>query len=115
MGVVVGEVLGLSDVECTCSLGSVTLSVGVAIGAVMGTFDGVSILRDGVGGFGSFSALLSVSATFFRVLRAGYPASKLGVVVEGGVIRMVLISIVACLKKSYKSTFVIGISLRKKG
>ena len=60
-------------------LGSVTLYV-VALGAVVGTFDCVSTLGDGVGGFGSFSALLNISAIFCRALRIGSPASKLGVV-----------------------------------
>ena len=65
-------------------------------------------------GFGSFSALLSVSVIFCRALRVGSPASKLGDVVEGGTVRMVIISVAACLKKSSKPTFGIGISLGKK-
>ena len=114
MGVGVGEVAGLSDIECDCNLGSVVLSVGVDIGAVICPFDGVSTLGDGVGGFGSFSALLIVSAIFCRALRVGYPASKLGVVVEGGDVMMVIISVAACLKKSSNPTFGIGISLEKR-
>ena len=51
VGVGVGEVIGLSNVECTCTLGSVVLSIGVALGAVLVTFDGISTLGDGVGGF----------------------------------------------------------------
>ena len=67
-----------------------------------------------MGGFGSFSALLSISAIFCRVLRVESPASKLGVVVEGGVVRMVIIYVAACLKNSSKPIFGIGISLGKK-
>ena len=54
----IGEVVDLSDVECAYILGSILLSVGVVLVVVVGTFDGVSTLRDGVSGFGSFSALL---------------------------------------------------------
>ena len=103
MGVGVEEVVGLSNVECACTLGSVALSLIVAIGAVLVTFDVVSTLRYGVGGFGSVSALLSVSAIFCSALRVGSPASKLGVVVEDGAVRMVIISVAACLKKSHLS------------
>ena len=60
------------------------------------------------------SALLSVSATFCRSLCVGSPASKLGVVIEGGTIRMVIISVAICLKNSSKPTFGIGISIGKK-
>ena len=41
VGVGVGEVVGLSNIECACTLGSVVLSVGVSIGAAIGTFDGI--------------------------------------------------------------------------
>ena len=111
VGVGVGEVIGLSDVECACTLGSVALSIGVAQGTVVDNFDGVPTLRDGVGGFGSFSALLSVSVIFCEELRFGSPTSKLGVVVKGGAIRMVIMSVAAYLKKLSKPTFGIGISL----
>ena len=114
VGVGVEEVVGLSNVECACTLGSVALSVVVALGIVLVTFDGTSTLGDGVGGFGSISALLSVSVIFCRALHVGSPASKLSVVVEGGAVRMVIISVAACLKKSSKPTFGIGISLGKK-
>ena len=67
------------------------------MGVVVGTFDGVSTFGDGVGGFGSFSALLGVSTIFCRALRIGSPAFKLGVVVEGGDIRIRIIYIAACL------------------
>ena len=66
-----------------------------------------------MGGFGSVSTLLSVSAIFCRVLRAGSPAYKLSVVVEGGTIRMAIMSVAACLKKLSKPTFGIGVSLGK--
>ena len=84
-------ILGLSDLECACTLGSVALS-DVALVAVVGTFDGVSILGDGVSGSGSVFALLIISVVFCRALRAGSPASKLNVAVEGGTIRMVIMS-----------------------
>ena len=42
VGVGIEEILGLFDVERACTLGSVTLSICVAMGAVVGTFDGVS-------------------------------------------------------------------------
>ena len=67
-----------------------------------------------MGGFIMFSALLSVSAIFCRELRVGSPASKLGVVVEGGAVRIVIMSGAACLKNSSNPTFEIGISLGKK-
>ena len=116
IGVVVGvgDGVGLSNVECDCTLGSVSLSIGASLGTVVGTFDGVSTLGDGVGGFGSFSTLLSVSVIFCRAMRAGYPASKLGIVVEGGAVRMVVIFVATCLKKSSKSTFRLGVSPGKK-
>ena len=106
----VGDIAGLSDVECACILGSVALAVGVAIGAVIGTFDSASTLEASVGGFESFSGLLRVSAIFCRSLRVGSPGSKIDVVVEGGAIRMVIVSVAAYLKKSSKPTFGIGIS-----
>ena len=114
VGVVIGEDTGLSNAECACTLGNVVLSVVVAIGTVICMFEGASTLGDGVGGFGSFSDLLSVSAIFCRALRVESPASKLGVIVEGGAVRMVIISIAACQKKSSKPNFGIGISLGKK-
>ena len=110
VGVGVGEVVVFSDIECACTLGSVSLSVIVTIGTVLVTFDGDSTLGDCVGGFGSVSALLSVSVIFCRALRVGSPDSKLGVIVRGGDVRMVIISIAVCLKKSSKPTFGIGIS-----
>ena len=89
--------------------------IDVTMGADVCTFDGFSTVGDGMGGFGSISALLSASAIFCRALHVGYPASKLGVVVViGGVVRMVIISVAACLKKSSKSTFGIEISLGKR-
>ena len=41
-----------------------------------------------------------------RALRTGSLACKLGVVVEGGKVRMVIISLAACLRKS--SNFISG-------
>ena len=100
-----GEVVDLSDVECTCTLGSVALSVGVTMGAVVGTFNGAFNLGDGVCGFRSLSALLSVSAIVFIALRVVSPTSKLGAAVEGGAIRIVIMSVATCLKRSSKPTF----------
>ena len=56
-----------------------------------------------MGGFGIFSALLSVSAIFCRALRVSSPTSKLGIVVECGAVRIVIMSVAACLKKSSKN------------
>ena len=114
VGVGVGGVTGLSDVECDYILGSVALSVGVSICVVIDIFDDVSTLGDGVGGFGFFSVLLSVSAIFCRSLCVGSPASKLGVVVEGVAVRIVIMSVAIYLKKLFKPIFGIGISLGKK-
>ena len=47
----VGDVVGLSDVECECTLRGVALSVGVDMGTVVCTFYGLS-LGDDVGGLG---------------------------------------------------------------
>ena len=88
MGICVGEAVDLSNVEYDSTLGSAVLSVGVTLGTVVGNFDGVSTLGDGVSRFGSVSALLSVSTLFCRALRVGSLASKLGVVIEGSAIRM---------------------------
>ena len=110
----VGEVAGLSHVECACTLGIVVLYVGSSIGSVIGTFDSVATLADGVDGLVSVSALSSVYKIFYRTLHDGSPVSRLGAVAEGGSVRMVLISEATCLKKSYKPTFGIGISLEKR-
>ena len=98
IGVGVGEIASISDVEYAYILGSFALSVVVALGAVVDTFDGVSTLGDGVGGFGSFFTLLSASEIFYRALRVGSPTLKFGVFVESGALRMVIISVAACLK-----------------
>ena len=45
-------------------------------------------------------------ARVLSVLRTGYPACKLGVVDDGGRVRIVIISLSACLKKS--SSFISG-------
>ena len=99
MGVGGEDVVGLSDVECVCTLRSVVLSVGVALGIFIGNFGGFSTLGDDVGGFRSFSTLLSVSEIFCRALLVGYPASKLSIVVEGGAVIMATMSVAAYLKK----------------
>ena len=114
VGVCVGDVAGLSDIECACTLGIIALSVGVALGAVICNFDYVSTLGGSVGGFGNISALLIFSALFCRALRVRSPVSKLGVVIEVGAVRMVIMSVATCLKKSSKPIFGIGISLGKK-
>ena len=112
VGAGAGEILGWSNVERVCTLGSVALST-VALGAVVGTFDNVSTLGDGVGEFRSFSTLLSASVIFYRVLCVGSPVCKLGGGFECGTVRMVLMSVAACLKSSSKFTFGIVISLEK--
>ena len=56
VGAVVREIVGVSNVECACNLGSVALYV-IASDAVVGNFDGVSNLGDGVGGLEIFSTL----------------------------------------------------------
>ena len=49
---------------------------------------------------GSFSALLSTVTISSRVFFVGSPACNEWVVVEGGAVRIVIISVSACLKKS---------------
>ena len=64
VGAVVENIVSSSNVECAFTLGSVVLSVVVALGEVVGNFDGVSTLGNGVGKFGSFFALFSASSIF---------------------------------------------------
>ena len=93
-----GQFVSSSNVECACTLGSAALSVGLTQGAVVGALDGVSTLRYCMGGFGSFSALLSISAIFCREFCIEFTTSKLGVVVKNGVVRMVIMHVSAYLK-----------------
>ena len=60
----------------------------------------VSILT----GSGIVSILFNCFANVSKALRTGSPASELGVVVDGGFVRMVMISVAACLRKSTSLT-----------
>ena len=56
-------------------------------------------LGDGVSGVIIFSTLLDTSVIFCNASRVGSSASKLGVVVEGRDVRMVIMSVATCLRK----------------
>ena len=90
----IADIVGLFDVEYACTLGKVALSVATS-DAVVGTFDIVTTLGDGVGRFRTFSALLSLSTISCIVLHVASPVSKLGVIVEGGTVRIMIISVLA--------------------
>ena len=44
----VGKIVGLFNVEYDCTVGSIALSIGVDLGAVVCILDGISTLGDGV-------------------------------------------------------------------
>ena len=83
------------------TLGSCVISGDCALGANGITLGGdVSIMT----GSGIFSTRLSCFANVSKALRTGSPASKLGVVVDGGFVRIVMISVAACFRKSTNFT-----------
>ena len=55
-------------------------------------------------GSGIVSILFNCVANVRRALRTGSPACKLGVVVDGGAVKMVMISTAACFRKSTSLT-----------
>ena len=71
-----------------CFVAGITLGVGVAVGR----------------GSGILSILFNCVANVSSALRTGSPASKLGVVVDGGAVKMVMISTAACFRKSVNFT-----------
>ena len=73
----------------------------------MGGADGIT-LGDNVfilTGSGIVSILFNCFANVSKVLLTGPPASKLGVVVDGEFVKMVMISVAACYRKSTSLTF----------
>ena len=79
-----------------------TLGSGVISGVFARVAPGIT-LGDGASvrtGSGILSTRLSCLANVSKALRTGSPASKLGVVVDGGCVRIVIISVAACLRKS---------------
>ena len=70
---------------------------------------GVLTLGDaatGTGWIGIISTLFICVANVSNAFLTGSPASRLGVVVDGGCVSMVMISVAACLRKS--SNFICG-------
>ena len=71
---------------------------GEVVGSTLG--DGVSTLT----GSGMVSILLSCVANSGNAFLTGLPSCKVGVVVDGGLVRMVIMSVAACLRKSTSLT-----------
>ena len=100
-GVGTGAGFGGRDDPCVPTLGSCAISSDLMNGAVGSTLGGaVSILT----GSGIVSILFNCFANVSNALRTGSPASKLGVVVEGGFVKIVMISVAACFRKSTSLT-----------
>ena len=100
-GILFGASEGVRDGTCVSTLGSCAIYfewVDTADGNTLGV--SVSILT----GSGIVSILFNCFANVSKALRTGSPASKLGVVVDGGFVRMVMISVAACLRKSTSLT-----------
>ena len=57
-----------------------------------------------LGGSGRVSILFSCVASSSNAFLTGSPACNVGVVVEGGLVRMVIMSVAACLRKSTSLT-----------
>ena len=89
---------------CNCNVDAGTDSVACTLGdAATGVCScvGSGTLGDAAGGSiagGMGSILLSCVASVGNVLRTGSPACRLGAVVEGGCVRMVIMSEAACFK-----------------
>ena len=64
-------------------------------------------------GVGGFSALLNASAIFCKELCVESSVSKLNIVVKGGDVRIVIMSIASCYRKSSKFTLGIRMFLGK--
>ena len=97
IGVMMGGAVGALSGIFAPTLGSGVLScvfARVASGITLG--DGASART----GSGILSIRLSCFANVSKALRTGSPASKLGVVVDGGCVRIVIMSVAACLRKS---------------
>jgi hypothetical protein len=96
-GVMIGGDGGAMGGTFVPTLGSCVISGDFAHGATGITLgDGGSVRT----GSGILSTRLSCHANVSKALRTGSPASKLGVVVDGGCVRIVIISVAACLRKS---------------
>ena len=68
----------------------------------------------GVGCSGILSIRFNWVANVMSALRTGSPACKIGVVVDGGCVSMVIISLAACLRKSFNFIAGNGIVVGKK-
>ena len=100
-GVGIGGDVGAMGGTLVPTLGSCVISGDVARvvnGITLG--GGASVMS----GSGIFSTRLSCFANVSKALRTGSPASKLGVVVDGGFVRIVIISVAACFRKSTNFT-----------
>ena len=100
-GVWIGGDVGARGGTLVPTLGSCVLLGDLARGANGITLGGdASILT----GSGIFSIRWSCFANVSNALRTGSPASKLGVVVDGGFVNIVMISVAACFRKSTNFT-----------
>ena len=100
-GILGGFSVGVGDGTCVSTLRSCAISF-----EWMSTADGITL---GVGAsILTGSRIVSILFTCFdnvtNALRTRSPASKLGVVVDGGAVRMVMISVAACFRKSTSLT-----------
>ena len=95
VGTLVDGVVAVSD-EVGASVGLYVDLVGDEVGSGVGLYIGL---------VGNLSVRRRISAILSNVFFVALPACKLGVVVDGGVVRRVMMSSAACLRKLSNFTF----------